>query len=231
MATPTGALFYEPLDKPLSAAGQVMAGAYRLFYLTGTTTPTNVYADGALTTPLSQVPGQAQPSCTADGNGRFNAIYLDPNIIYRVQLFSQGGILLQDVDPYVPAQPGSSYQTGTFTIGSTGFVSNPSATATYVIFFNRIVHLFIPPIGPSTSNATTFTLTGLPPAIVSQFGGSGTLQEQEAGVFDNGAEASGQFLLAFNSNVIQMEKNANLGGWTASGLKGVGNQIVTYYLN
>lgn len=103
MAYPQGVLFYDPLSKPLSAAGLPMANCYRLFYLTGTTTLANVYADAALTTPLSQVPGQVQPSCTADGSGRFNAIYLDPKVIYRTQLFTSTNIMLQDVDPDVPA--------------------------------------------------------------------------------------------------------------------------------
>ena len=57
---------------------------------------------GALLTVLSQVPGQAQPSCTADGNGRFNPIYLNPALLYGVQLFSATGTLLQQTDPYVP---------------------------------------------------------------------------------------------------------------------------------
>src|SRR5271165_207720 len=104
MAFPQGVLFYDPYDKPLSTAGQVQAGCYRLFWLSGSgyTTPQNVYADGALMTVLSQVPGQAQPSCTADGNGRFNPIYLNPALNYAVQLYSATGTLLQQLDPYVP---------------------------------------------------------------------------------------------------------------------------------
>lgn len=102
MTTPTGSLFNDPQAKPLSTIGLPQAGAYWLFYLTGTTTPTNVYADGLLTTPLSQVPGTTQPSCTADSAGRFNQIYLNPSTIYRVQLYNSLGVKLEDTDPYVP---------------------------------------------------------------------------------------------------------------------------------
>jgi hypothetical protein len=104
MAFPQGVLFYDPYDKPLSTAGQVQAGCYRKFFVSGTgyVTLQNVFADGALLTVLSQVPGQAQPSCTADGNGRFNPIYLNPALLYGVQLFSAAGTLLQQTDPYVP---------------------------------------------------------------------------------------------------------------------------------
>lgn len=101
MAAPTGILFYDPQAKPLSNAGTVLPGAYLLFYITGTTTPWAVYANGLLTTVLSQTPGQAQPSCTADANGRFNPIYMSPTLAYRVQLYNSAGTLLEDVDPYV----------------------------------------------------------------------------------------------------------------------------------
>jgi hypothetical protein len=95
MTTPTGVLFYDPRAKPLSVTGQFQAGCYLYFYLTGTTTQTNVYADGELETPLSQ-------PVTAAGDGRFVPIYLDPSVIYRVQLYSSTNVLLEDTDPYVP---------------------------------------------------------------------------------------------------------------------------------
>lgn len=103
MTTPTGVLFYDPRPKPLATNGTFQPGAYYLFYLTGTTTPTNVYADGLLATPLSQTPGANQPSCTADSSGRFNPIYLNPATIYRVQLYNSIGVLQEDTDPFVPA--------------------------------------------------------------------------------------------------------------------------------
>lgn len=96
MTTPTGILFADPRVKPISTVGLQQAGCYLYFYLTGTTTQTNVYADGALTTPLSQ-------PVTADSAGRFVAIYMNPSTIYRVQLYNAGGSLLEDTDPYVVA--------------------------------------------------------------------------------------------------------------------------------
>ena len=101
------------MPRPLSAIGQPQAGAFLIFFLTGTTTPANVYADGDLTTPLSQVAGTAQPSCTADFAGRFNQIYLDPSVVYRVQLYSPiggfGFTLMEDTDPYVvPGVPNAA---------------------------------------------------------------------------------------------------------------------------
>jgi hypothetical protein len=113
MTAPTGVLFYEPKAQPLASNGTLQPGAYYIFYLTGTTTSTPVYADGLLTTPLSQVPGANQPSCTADSSGRFNPIYLNPAIVYRVQLYNANGSLRDDVDPFVPAPALTGYVTTT----------------------------------------------------------------------------------------------------------------------
>lgn len=99
-APPNGVLFYEPRAKPLSTTGQQQPGSYYQFYLTQTTTPTNVYADGGLVTPLSQTPGTG--GTTAASDGRLVPIYLDPSVIYRVQLYSSFGVLLEDTDPFIP---------------------------------------------------------------------------------------------------------------------------------
>lgn len=104
MTTPTYALFSEPRDKPLSTTGQFQAGCYRCFFLTTSTTPTNVYADALGVTPLSQpTPGSVNPSAgtVSDSAGRFVQMYLNPAIIYRCQLYSAAGSLLDDTDPYV----------------------------------------------------------------------------------------------------------------------------------
>lgn len=102
-ATPTGILFYDPTARPLSNAGQYQAGAYYQFYLTGTTTPANVYLDGALTVVANQTPGSG--NTTANGAGMFIPLYLDPTIIYRVQLFNALGQKLEDTDPYIVPGP------------------------------------------------------------------------------------------------------------------------------
>lgn len=72
-----------------------MPGAYYQFYESGTTTPAAVYADGALSTPLTN-------PVEADSDGRFPAIYLDPGVVYRVQLYDADDTLQEDVDPVNP---------------------------------------------------------------------------------------------------------------------------------
>ena len=99
MTTPTGILFNDPQIKPMSVQGTFQAGAYFTFYLTTTTTATDAYTDGALTVPFT-----GGNVVTADSAGRFAPIYLDPSIVYRVQLHTAGGSTLEDTDPYLPAQ-------------------------------------------------------------------------------------------------------------------------------
>jgi Pectate lyase superfamily protein len=166
MATPTGILFNDPQAKPLSTSGQFQPGSYYLFYLTGSTTPVNVYADGALTTPLSQTPGQAQPSCTADGFGRFNPIYMNPATIYRVQLYSSGGIKLEDVDPYVVPLSANTALFGATSV--TAFGADPTGVANSSPAFNAALAastiVYVPPGTYNMQSGITI------PAGVSMYG-------------------------------------------------------------
>ena len=156
---PTGILFNDPRAKPLSASGQFQAGAYYQFYLTGTTTLANVYADGALTSPLSQTPGTGQT--TAAGDGRLIAIYMDPKVIYRVQLYNASAMLLEDTDPYVVPAGSSSAAAQTFISGGTdvGAVNAYALTiSNYPAYFNNSTIVFETAntnTGPSTLNVNS----------------------------------------------------------------------------
>jgi hypothetical protein len=141
MTAPTGILFVDPQIKPLSPTGAPQAAAYQLFFLTGTLTPANVYADGALTTPLSQTPGAPQPSCTADSAGRFNPIYLNPATTYRVQQFNSSGGKLEDVDPYV-VPGGGNYQStyGTVPASLAAVLSSVETPVNYGAYYGDGIH-------------------------------------------------------------------------------------------
>jgi hypothetical protein len=107
----TGQLFYDPYPKPLSTLGVALPGAYYNFYLSGTTTPAPIYQNGSLTTPYAGIAlpfitgNQIYNAVQADGTGLFQPIYLNPQLVYRVQLYSSAGVLIEDVDPYVPQMP------------------------------------------------------------------------------------------------------------------------------
>jgi hypothetical protein len=105
----TGQLFYDPIPRPLSATGASLPGGVYNFFVSGTTNPATVFQDAALTVPFPAAAlNGSQPlfsAVTADGTGAMPVIFLNPVTIYRVQLFSSTGSLIEDVDPYVPPMP------------------------------------------------------------------------------------------------------------------------------
>jgi hypothetical protein len=96
-----GILFTEPQNKPLAASvnAKPQPGCYRTFGYSLTGAPAPVYADAGLQRQLSQIPGQQQPSCTSDLNGRFNPIYIDPSEPISTLLWTQNGTLIEEVNP------------------------------------------------------------------------------------------------------------------------------------
>lgn len=117
-----------PMREPQSCLGPSLgAGATYQFFLSGTTTPANVYQDGALTTPFP-ITGFV----TADNYGRFPPIYLDTSIIYQVQFYDSTNTLRWTVDPYTPplATVGTSSSVAYgMNIATTGEVTVPAPNA------------------------------------------------------------------------------------------------------
>lgn len=87
----------DPLFDIVNANGAPISGARAYFYVTGTTTLTNVYADNALTTPLSN-------PVVANSAGRFVPIFLDPAVTYRLIVKDADDVAIAngDVDPLNP---------------------------------------------------------------------------------------------------------------------------------
>lgn len=85
-------LYFNPA-RATDTANDPLPGAKLYFYLTGTTTPTDVYEANDLVTPLSN-------PVEADSAGLFPAIYLDPEVNYRAVLKnSSGSTTIYDIDP------------------------------------------------------------------------------------------------------------------------------------
>lgn len=91
-------LFYLPFRPVFNSRGLPVGGAKVYFYKTGTTTLATVYADGGLTTPLTNpVP--------ADALGQLPDIYMPDDVIFRVRIVDRKGLALgSDIDPYYPGQ-------------------------------------------------------------------------------------------------------------------------------
>lgn len=88
-------LFTFPFAVALDANAIVVPGAQLYFYLTGTTTPTPIYSDSGLTTPLSN-------PVVANSAGIWPSIYTNNAVTYRVILKDDGGVTLGDSDPWIP---------------------------------------------------------------------------------------------------------------------------------
>lgn len=85
-------LLSEPVIRAVDSSGLTIPGAKLYFYLTGTLTPSAVYTSASLSI------AQTNP-VVADSGGLFAPIYLDPTITYRLQLKTNAGVLIEDVDP------------------------------------------------------------------------------------------------------------------------------------
>lgn len=122
-----------------------------------------------------------------------------------------------------------TYDEGTFTITATGFSGSVTSTARYVRV-GKAVTLHIPAM-TGTSNANTFTFTGLPAAIQ-----PATTQLILVNVVENNgsfpAIGSCYAEFAVGSGTVTLILNGNPSGWTASGTKShYQSSVYNYLLN
>ena len=94
-----GQLLPQALWTALDANGAPISGATLTFYLTGTTTPATVYTDSALSVPAGL------SARTSDSAGRFNQLYFDEAVIYKVVLKDAAGTAIDTIDPLNFALP------------------------------------------------------------------------------------------------------------------------------
>lgn len=107
--------------------------------------------------------------------------------------------------------------TGTFTVTGTGFTATVDGTATYVVVASRFAVVFLPTL-TGTSNATTFTLTGIPAVLqpATLTGWSPVLRGQ-----DNGVNAGNKLVeILAASGTWNVWNGMNVAtAWTAGGVK------------
>ena len=109
---------------------------------------------------------------------------------------------------------------GSFTATGTGFTVNPTTTALYKVENGKVDLHFQPLVFTGTSNATTFTITGLP-AVVQPVGGSSKILPVMNGL-NNSANVYVLAHLTGGSGTIELSNGINNGSpvaWTASGTK------------
>lgn len=131
----------------------------------------------------------------------------------------------------------SQFQTGSFTGTFTGFTASscsPNTNCTGTVNWTQVgslVTLVFTTANTGTSNATSFTMTGLPTAL------QPTRAQQISMPFDmcedNTAVAACLATMTASSGTITFAKNGLSGGWTSSGTKGMeaGGVTVMYIVN
>jgi hypothetical protein len=120
-------------------------------------------------------------------------------------------------------------QSGSFQLVATGFSADTVGTAQYKFFpCEKYALIFLPALA-GASGATTFTASPLPDFLT-----PATLPTQEASVhgYDNGVEQALMSVeISAGSNVITYLRNGDTSGWTPSGDRGVGLQVITVFLD
>lgn len=117
-----------------------------------------------------------------------------------------------------------AYEEGSFVLSGTGFTTVPTGTATYRRF-GQLVSLFIPTIG-ATSNATSFTLTGLPTSLWPQV----QTGHELCTIIDNGVRAVGAANVQATGVIVVYATINNIApnAWTAAGAKNIIRKNVVY---
>ena len=131
--------------------------------------------------------------------------------------------------PATTPAPNCTVQTGSFQLVATGFASDTVGTAFYKFYpCDKLAQIFLPGLS-GVSNATTFTASPLPDFLVPA---TSAVQEHALNGFDNGVEQSPMSVsLEAGSNVLTYFFHGDSSGWTASGNKGTGLQIITVFLD
>lgn len=119
-----------------------------------------------------------------------------------------------------------SPDTGTFTeTYATGFTTTPTASAVWTKMGN-LVCLVLPTLS-ATSNATGFTITGLPTVIQAVR----TQRVSIGGIQDNGTIVGTGGVSVTNSGTLTMTFNGSSTGFTGTGTKGLTASTFCYILN
>jgi hypothetical protein len=131
--------------------------------------------------------------------------------------------------PSAPATPNCTVQTGSFQLVATGFAADTVGEALYKFFpCEKYAMIFLPALA-GASNDVTFTASPLPDLLI-----PATIPFQEASVhgYDNGVEQALMSVhISAGSNVMTYLRNGEDAGWTASGNKGVGLQVIAVFLD
>jgi hypothetical protein len=215
----SGSLVVLARQSPLNG-GVTVPGAQLFVYDAGTTTKRTIYTTSALSV-------QHDNPVDADANGRFPAVWVDPDgAAYKIVLAPQG-----DSDP--PTSPfwtednipvvGAALLEGSFPVALTGFGTPPTGTVNYRVVTSadgtgKLCTLWTESSISGTSNATSMTMTGLPAVCT-----PGIPVQVTCGVQDDNSSYIGQANIAASGTAIVFAVDSPLSGagFTNPGTKGI----------
>lgn len=113
---------------------------------------------------------------------------------------------------------------GSFTATGTGF-SGTAPTTTYRYIRDRNGAILNGALISGTSNATTFTITGVPATIRPS-----AVIEAHVGIMNNTVNSFGQATIQTDGTITVSFENNAAGGWTAAGLKRLYGFSIAYRL-
>lgn len=151
-----------------------------------------------------------------------------------MQLNGQTAPTIQGWGPTAAGVVDMTPDTGTFTITYTGMTTSITGTAVWARIGNLVTLFF--PAATGTSNAATFTATGLPsaiqPARTQSLSSPDGVFESNSGLVLISSGSGGNVRVNASSGTITFLFNGNSGGWGATNTKGVAAAFsVSYLLN
>ncbi|MDB6043986.1 MAG: hypothetical protein JWM63_2537 [Gammaproteobacteria bacterium] len=131
--------------------------------------------------------------------------------------------------PSVAPKVDCTMESGSFQMTATGFTSDIVGMALYKYYpCEKLAHIFLPALS-GLSNAATFAASPLPDFLIPQ---TIAAQEHLLGGFDNDKEQAPISVEIFTGDsTLHFLRDGSQEGWTRSGRKGVGLQVITVILD
>lgn len=144
---------------------------------------------------------------------------------------SSAGVIT-GLGPVSAAQVDMTPDKGTFTPSAyAGFSVNPTGAISWVRVGN-LVALIFPASMNGTSNATNFTITGLPPSIQPSTLTQTVVLHAVSCQNNSGISSNPALIINAGSSTMAFSNAASLTGWSAAGTKGfISNHVVAYMLS
>lgn len=196
-------------------------------YLLNFTANFTAYADGILIywTPANTNGGAS--TINVNGLGVINIVNPDGSALVPGEIIAnQPAQILFKSGSFQLITPAATVY-GTFVPTYGGFSISPALTPIVYRKNGTVVTLVFPGATNGTSNAATFTVSGMPTSIKPV--ANPAVSYPATGLFDNGARIAGGLVTINAAGIVSFFKDGTLATWTTSGLKGFADFVGVNY--